>query len=129
MNEYKFQEYNATGGRILPSISLGESGGFGVSAGFVKKYEIDSVVAAKIFYDQEKNAVAFKFSDKVEDGMLKVKLAPNQGGGYISAKEFLIKFDIDSKKFKGKYTPAQIDMPNIGKVFIIELKENTKVKA
>ena len=123
MAEYKFQEFNATGGRVLPSISLGESGGFGVSAGFVKKYEIASTTAVKIFYDQAQNAVAFKFYDKFEEGMLKVKMAANQGGGHINANAFLIKFDIDAKKYKGKYSPTEIDMPNIGKVFVIELKE------
>ena len=125
MNEYSFEQFNATGGRIIPYISLGESGGFGVSAGLVKKYEIGSVVAVKVFYDKAKNAVAFKFSDKFEDGMLKVKMAPKQGGGHISAKVFLVKYDIDANKFKGKYTPREIEMPNVGKVFVIDLKENS----
>lgn len=125
MDKYNFQEYNAIGGRIIPSISLGESGGFGVSAGFIKKYDIDSSTSAvKLFYDKEKKAVAFKFSNKIEEGMLKIKMAPKQGGGHISANSFLIKFDLDAKKYKGRYTPEEIEMPNVGKVYVIQLQEN-----
>jgi hypothetical protein len=125
MDEYNFKEFNATGGRILPSISLGESGGFGISAGFIKKYDFSSLVGAKIFFDATKNVVAFKFLTAPEEGMMKIKMAPNQGGGHISAKAFLIKFDIDSKKFSGKYTPQQKNIPNVGDVFLIELKDST----
>ncbi len=126
MSNYNFQEFNSVGGRILPSISLGKSGGFGVSAGFIKKYEPGNVVGVKLFFDKEKMAVGFKFLKKSEEGMMKIKMAPKQGGGHISAQAFLIKFDLESKKYSGKYTPKEDPLPNGDKMFVIELKQKTE---
>ena len=123
MSEYKFEEYNSVGGRIIPSISLGTAGGFGISAGFVKKYDLSNVVGVKLLIDKEKNAVGFKFIKAPESGMVKIKFAPNQGGGYISANAFLIKYDIEAKDFNGKYTPIEVNT-GVDKMYIIELKKH-----
>ncbi len=120
MNEYQFEEYNSVGGRVIPSISLGAAGGFGISAGFVKKYDLTGVVGVKLFFDKEKVAVGFKFLKTGEEGMVKIKLAPNQGGAYITANSFLIKYDLDAKDFSGKYAPKEVDSADT-KIYVIEL--------
>lgn len=123
MNEYQFEEYSSVKGRIIPSISLGIAGGFGVSAGFVKKYDLKDIVGVKLLIDKEKNAVGFKFLKVVENGMVKIKFAPNQGGGYISANAFLIKYDINAKEFNGRYSPVEIGT-GADKTYVIELKKH-----
>lgn len=121
-DNYKFEEYESVGGRFTPSISLGVVSGFGISAGFTKKYDISKAIGAKLFFDREKTAVGFKFVNEKENGLIKVQFY-KAGGAYINAKPFLIKFDIDQKKYAGKYIPKEVELPGQGKVFVIELKE------
>ncbi len=122
-NKFNFEEYRSIGGRIIPRITLGNGGGLNISAGFAKKYDIQNVIGVKLFFDRTNVAIGLKLLTEAEEGMLKIKLAPNQGGAYINARAFLIKFDIETKKLAGRYEPKEIDSPN-GKIFVIELKEN-----
>lgn len=123
--DYSFEEFNAEGGRFTPLISLGEAGGIGVSAGFVKKYpEIKDAAGVKLLFDKGKNAIGVKFLQQKEPGMLAFKVVP-RGGGYINGKAFLVKFDIDPKKYKGRYPVKEIIFPDQSKAHVIELKERT----
>src|SRR3546814_3612106 len=99
MENYNFEQFSAAGGRISPTINLNASG-FGVSAGFVKKYDLSDEKAVHLFYDKNKNAVGVKFLKEKEDGALGLILAANRGGGYINSKAFLIKYDIDPRKYQ-----------------------------
>jgi len=124
--EYKFEEYNSVGGRIIPKITLGRSSGLGLSAGFAKKYEIQDVVGVKLFFDRVNYAIGLKLITKPEDGMLKIKLAPKQGGAYINAKAFLIKYDIKAEEVMGRYEPKEIKSEG-GRMFVIELKAKSNI--
>lgn len=121
MSEYNFEEFKEAGGRFKPIISLGEKSGFGLSAGFTHSYDLKGVIGAKLYYDQNKRAVAFKFIKSKEEGMINVKL--REKGGYIGAQSFLGKYKIDQRKYAGRYEPKEITDDNLGKIFVIELTE------
>ncbi len=120
-NEYKFEEFTSFGSKFSSKISLGKSGGFGFSSGFYNRYNLKNSIALKIFYDKLKMAVGFKFLESVEDGS--VKLKPRQTGGYVGVRSFLGKYDIDPVKYAGRYDPKEVMDDNLGKVYVIELKE------
>lgn len=120
-NEYRFEEFTSFGSKFSSKISLGKSGGFGFSSGFYNRYNLKDSVALKIFYDKSRMAVGFKFLKSVEDGS--VKLKPRQTGGYVGVRSFLGKYDIDSVKYAGRYDPKEVMDDNLGKVYVIELKE------
>ena len=122
-NTYNFIEFNSVGGRVTPIISLGITGGIGVSAGFSKKYDLSNVIGVKLLYDTEKKVIGIKFLSEKEDGMMKLKPVVN-GGYYINAKSFMIKFDIDAKLYTNRYAPKEIEIPGQGKIYVIEIKEN-----
>jgi len=124
--EYNFEEYKSPGGRILPRITLGKSGGINISAGFAKKYDIRNVVGARVFFDKEKMAIGIVLVKEKVDGMLNIKLAPKQGGGYINTRGFLIKYDIDAERWSNRYEPKEVDIPNGEKMFVIELQDNLR---
>jgi len=123
MGNFNFIEHKAVGGRFKPVISLGKKTGFGLSSGFTHKYNIADMVGVKMYFDREKNAVAFKFLKNKEDGMLSLKLRDK--GGYIGAKSFLGEFNIEQEKYAGRYIPQEVMDENIGKVFVIVLKDNS----
>ena len=57
----------------------------------------------------------------VESGS--VKLKPRATGGYVAARSFLGKYGIDPVKYAGRYDPQEVMDENLGKVYVIELKE------
>ncbi len=120
--DYNFEEFKESGGRFKPVISLGEKSGFGLSSGFTHAFDLKGVIGTKMYYDQNKKAVAFKFIKTKEDGMVSVKL--REKGGYIGAQSFIGKYQIDQKKYAGRYTPKEIKDDNLGRLFVIELSEN-----
>lgn len=122
MSEYQFTEFTETGGRFKPIISLGEKTGFGLSSGFTHAYNMDGVIGVKLYYDESRSAVAFKFLKQKENGMVNVKL--REKGGYIAAQAFLGRFKIDQKKYSGRYEPKEVHDDHLGKLYVIELKEN-----
>ncbi len=124
-----FEAFIPTGGRYTPSVSLSR-GGFGLSAGFQRKYEseIGDIMqkGAQLFYDIERKAVGFRFAPVSLESTIKLKKIEN-GGYYIPAKEFLIKYDIDREVLESRYLPKEELTPE-GKIFVIELKSLAAVK-
>ncbi|KKS65284.1 MAG: hypothetical protein UV67_C0011G0013 [Parcubacteria group bacterium GW2011_GWC1_43_12] len=120
-NTYNFEEFTSFKGKFSSKISLGKTGGFGFSSGFYNKYNLKDSVALKIFYDKEKMAVAFKFFKNEESGAIKLK--PRATGGYVASRSFIGKYGINPLKYAGRYEPKEVMSDNLGKVYVIELKE------
>lgn len=122
-NNFNFEAFRAIGGRIVPTFNIGKNWGVVISAGFTKKYDINSSNCAgvKFFFDRDKRAIGIKFLNKPEDGMVKIRMA-KKGGAYINAKSFMIRFEIDPEKVSGKYPPKELQIGD-GIGYVIELKE------
>jgi hypothetical protein len=120
-NGYSFEEFTSFGSKFSSKISLGLSAGFGFSAGFYNRYNLKDSTALKMFYDKDKMAVGFKFLKSVENGS--VKLKQRTTGGYVAARSFLGKYGIEPKKYAGRYDPKEVMDENLGKIYVIELKE------
>jgi hypothetical protein len=121
---YTFEKFTGTGSRYDAKISLGEKSGFGLSSGFTRKYDLEGTVGVNLFYDKSSNAVAFKFLKQKEKDMAGVSLRPNKNGGYINAKAFLTKYDINQSTCHGQYDVKEIEDASFGKLYVIELKKN-----
>ncbi len=121
---YNFEEFTSFGSKFSPKISLGGSGGFGFSSGFYNLYNLKGSTALKMYFDKEKMAVGFKFLKDPESGSAKLK--ERETGGYIAARSFLGKYGIDPKKYRSRYDPKEVQHETLGRIFVIELKENKK---
>lgn len=121
-NSYNFEEFTSFKGKFSPRISLVKPGGFGFSAGFFARYGLNESRVLKLFYDKAKLAVGFKFFKGDENGTVKLK-GRKDTGGYVSAISFLNKYGIDVEKYTGRYEPKEIMEENLGRIFVIELKE------
>lgn len=120
-NKYNFEEFTSFGSKFSSKISLGATGGFGFSSGFYNRYNLKDSVALKLFYDKSNMAVGFKFLKNEESGSVKLKLRAT--GGYVAARSFLGKYSIDQVKYAGRYDPKEVMDDNLGKMYVIELKE------
>ena len=119
---YNFEELSVTGGRFMPLISLVETGGLGLSAGFTRKYGLmaTNTTAVKLLFDKSRNAVGMKFLSSKEGGSMTVKFA-ERGGAHLNAKPLWVKFDVEYKKFINKYIPKEVNDARLGKIFVFEL--------
>lgn len=125
MSKYTFEEFKSVGSRFNLVITLGKAERFYFGSSFCQKYNILSMVGAKMFYDKTNKAVGFKFLTENEDGMVGIKKLDNKSA-YINAKAFLGMYDIDSNDYLGRYHPEEITDNNGKKMFVIEMKENSK---
>lgn len=117
--EYNFEQFTEFKGKFSPVISLGKSGGFGFSTGFMERHNLKDYQYLKIFFDRTTKAVAFQFfEDKAEDS---VKFKNRGANGFFSSKSFLGKYNIDPKLYQGRYTPKVVEN-EMGKLYVIELK-------
>ena len=119
-----FEEFKPTVGRFTPTISIGRSG-FGFSSGFAKKYgslieKKDGMSGIKLYFDRDRLAVGFKIVSTQEDGVIKLKSIPN-GGYFLGARSFLVKYDIVRTQFELRYQP-KVEQSSDGQLFVIELK-------
>ena len=118
--DYDFEQFTEFKGKFTPIISLGKSGGFGFSTGFMERYRLKDHHYIKIFYDKNKNAVAFSFCKEKTESAVKFK---NRGtNGFFSSRSFLGKYAIDKMKYQGRYTPKLVNDEQSGKLYVIELK-------
>lgn len=121
-SEYQFEEFCSFKGKFSSKISVVKTGGFGFSAGFFNKNNLVGSSGIKIYFDKSKFAVAFKVLKNNEEGMIKIK-GKGEKGAYIPARSFLGKYNIDPIKYSGKYDPKEILDENLGRIFVIDLKE------
>jgi hypothetical protein len=119
---YNFEPFNSFKGKFNPKISLGKSGGFGFSSGFMERYSLQNYHYLKIFFDKNKFAVAFQFFEKETEGAIKFKNRGNSG--FFRSNSFLGKYNIDPIKYSNKYDPIVIKTTNMGHLYAIELKLN-----
>jgi len=122
-----FQKFEAVGAKLSCTISLTQSGGFGFSSGMYKKYNIPEFNFVTLFFDPDENKVGFQFSkERIGRSSFSIIQSDQRKSGSVVAKSFLKTFDIDPKKYRGRYEPAEYDDPQHGKIFYIVLSENNK---
>lgn len=126
---YEFEMFTKPGARAGSyEISYNGSGSFGLMSGFYNKENIKNFKKVVLFFDKNRNAVAFKFTnDEDALGAFAVIHAANQSTGAISARSFAISNDIYKSELRGRKTPKKIKDPKFGELFVIELTPDVPV--
>ena len=120
-----FIKFEHVGAKLSNTISLTKSESFGFAAGFYKKYGISEFNFVTLFYDRDEGKIGFQFSkDKIGKTSFTLIHSKNKQSGSIIARSFFRTFDIDSKKYQGKYEPVEFTDPQHGQMFYIILLES-----
>lgn len=129
MSQYNFEQFTKTGSKSGNySISFnGKSNTFGFNSGFYIKENIKQYKKAILFYDKEKKAVAFKFTnDEKALGAFTIIHGKTQSTGSLAARSFILMHTLNKKEFYGQKIPKKIYDEKFGNLIIIDLTSNTQ---
>lgn len=118
MKNWSFQKFDGVYHRGDTKIGINKSGLIRLSSGFCRLTSILNFKFCLLYYDRNNDAIAFKFVNTKEDGIL--KLTKDTTGATISGKTFFTANGLDLKIYTGRYNWEKQIIPGIGEVFIIE---------
>lgn len=122
--KYRFTKFNGIYPRGDTKIGLNASGLIRLSSGFCRNTNVTNFKYSILFYDRQNKAMAFKFVIKSEDGVLRI--TKDGTGATISSLSFFRANNISIKNYSGRYEWKKMFIPDIGEVYIIELRKNEK---
>lgn len=119
MIDYQFKKFSGVYPRGDTKIGINKSGLIRLSSGFCRSTNIRKFKYTIMYYDNNNNAIALKFTSSREDGRLKV--TRDGTGATVSGSSFMKANNLNLKNISGRYGWKKISLPEIGEVFIIEL--------
>jgi len=124
--QYNFKKHEDVHGRFENRISITGVHSFGFPTKFYEDNKLKDYKYVVLFWDAENKAIGLQFSNNEEEKSKLTLVRSSKYGASLSAKSFFTKNDIDSKKHKGRYEWKKVQVPNVGEMFVIELKEKTQ---
>lgn len=129
--EYSWEQFDEFKGRFSSKISINKGGGISFSSGFLNKHDLKKNRFVQMFFDKDKMAIAFRFFENKEENTkgiadITIRKSTQSQYGYLSALSFVNKYGIDTNIFAGRYEPVEIIDESLGKIVIINLKEQKK---
>jgi len=127
--ELLFEKFSGTNARLDDRISITVNRAFG----FTKKYFDDNKLSnfkyVVLFYDKKNMAIGFQFINDEKEPHKFTLIRSKQGyGASVVATSFFKTYNLEPKKFRGKYPWKRKNMPEIGRLFIIYLKDKEVAK-
>ncbi len=121
MPGYNFIRFTKIGSKFGSySISINKSSSFGFNSGFYSKEDIKKFKRVILFFDKDKTAVAFQFTnDENSEGSFAVTHAKNSGS--VSAHSFFMGNSLKNEKFLGKRIPKKEKDDRLGTLYVIDL--------
>ncbi len=119
---YKFIKFNGIAPRGDTKIGINKSGLIRLSSGFCRITNARSFDYTILFYDSVNRAMAFRFTNKKEDGVLTV--TKDGTAATVSGKSFFTANNLDLQSFSGRYDWTKMVHPDIGEIYIIDLPKN-----
>jgi hypothetical protein len=124
-----FKKFTQVNQRFEDRITVTPTSAFGFPAKFFKDQQLDQYKYAVLYFDQEIMAVGLNFTNSEEEHHKFSLLKSKQGyGGQITARSFFRSYNLDPKKYSGKYEWAIDESdPVVGKLYVIILKEKVSI--
>jgi hypothetical protein len=117
----KFNKQQKTHRKSSCYITISRYKTFMFTVGFMKQYkeQINDLSYIEFYYSASKNTILIKFknrTDSKDDNTFKIN------NGTVSATSFFTSNNIELPKYSGRYVPKYENIPEIGNVFVIDLK-------
>ena|ERR1700722_8995688 len=117
MKKYNFVRFTGVVPRGDTKIAINKSGLIRLSSGFCRITDILKFRYVLLFYDEINKAIAFKFTNTKEEGVLTV--TKDKTGATISATSFIKANNLNQRS--KRYDWEKLNIPAIGEVFVINL--------
>lgn len=122
-----FVKFTALRQRSVNKISITASNTFNFPSKFYSDNKLGRFKYVVLYYDKGRGAIGFNFTNEDDEKYkFKVQTSKKGYGGFVSATSFFKVNNIDPKTHKGRYEWEKETIPEIGKLFVIELKEGQK---
>ena len=121
--QYNFKKHEDVHGRFETRISITGVNSFGFPAKFYADNNLKDYKYVVLFWDADNKAIGIQFSNDEQEKSKLSLVKSSKYGASLSAKSFFTKNALDSKKYKGRYDWKKVQVPDVGEVFVIELKE------
>ncbi|HRY59778.1 MAG TPA: hypothetical protein P5096_00095 [Patescibacteria group bacterium] len=121
---YNFKKFEGRNLRLEDRITITKSN----SIGFPQKFYIDNGIKdikfVVLFWDEGSKAIGIQFTNSETEKNKFSILHSKQGyGGSVVARSFFRSNNIDPKEFHGRYKWEKYDMPEVGEVYVVNLKK------
>lgn len=124
---YNFKKVESRNARTEDRITITKSGGIGYPTKFYKDNKINEYKYVVLYYDQEQKALGLQFTnDEAEKNKFSIIHSHSGYGGAIVPRSFFRTSDIDPKIYFGRYLWTIENQEGVGKLYVINLKENQK---
>jgi len=124
---FSFVKFEGRNKRVEDRITVTKSAGIGFPTQFYKDNGIAENKYAVLYWDAQNRAIGIKFTNEEGDKASFVILKSKKGyGGNIAAKSFFKAYDIDTKRVYGRYDWEKTEIPEIGLIYTISLKERSE---
>lgn len=117
--QYSFIKFAGNYPRGDTKIAINKSGLIRLSSGFCRTTNAARFKYAVLFYDSGNKAIAIKFTNIRETGILSV--TKDKAAATLSAKLFMKANNLNLRSYFGRYDWEKLTIPSIGEVFVIEL--------
>lgn len=122
---YNFKKFESIGGKYETRFSITGSRSISFPTKFYEENNIRRFKFVVLFYDEDQKAIGLKFSDDESEPHKYTLIKSDNYGASIVATSFFKKYNLDPKKYKGKYDWKRVNT-DFGKLFVIELGEQPK---
>lgn len=123
MDGYSFKKFEETGGRYETRITITSHNSIGFPTRFYEQNNISGYKYVVLYYDESKKAIGLQFTNNEEEKHKFTIIKSKKGyGGSVVATSFFKKYELDTKKYKGKYEWKKMES-DFGTLFVIDLGE------
>lgn len=125
MQEFNFELFTGHKGKYNVVVSISKPGILSLSSGFFHKYKLSEYKGVQLFFDKKANSIAIKFSREEVTNMFNLKPREDNKGGFIACKSYISAYGLE-KYFGKRFSPSEIEHPELGKIFVLDLNEEKK---
>jgi hypothetical protein len=127
--KFNFKKFEKTNVRFENRITITSIRSFGFPTKFYQDNKLETYKYVVIYFDEKNKVIGLFFTNDEQEKHKFSLIKSKQGyGGGIVATSFFKTYNLDPKKYRGKYEWTKKIIPNIGKLFIISLRDKVEEK-
>jgi hypothetical protein len=120
---YNFTKFESRNLRQEDRITVTKSHSIGFPTKFYHDNKINEFKYVALYWDNEQKALGLKFTNDSTGNEFSIIHSKSGYGGSIVARSFFKFNNLDPSRFRGRYLPKKVDVPELGQLFVIELVE------